>query len=68
MKYVPRSIGQGSADPIGACERQFENIDAGKQAPPIRIRSPNGGLGGKQTWTWEREERAENQLVERRTD
>ena len=31
MKYVRRSIGQASADPIGACERQCENIDPGEQ-------------------------------------
>jgi hypothetical protein len=53
MKYVRRSIGQASADPIAACERQSENIDAGKQAPPIRSRGPNGRLCGPETWTWE---------------
>jgi hypothetical protein len=42
MKYVRRSIGQASADPIGACEGQCENIDAGEQA--LRSRGPNGGL------------------------
>jgi hypothetical protein len=56
MKYVRRSMGQASADPIGACERQCENIDVGEQAPPIRGRGPNGGLCGPGTWTWEHEE------------
>jgi hypothetical protein len=49
MKYVRRSIGKASADPIGACERQCENIDAGEQA--LRSRGPNGGLCGPETWT-----------------
>ena len=40
MKYVRRSTGQACADPIGACERQCENIDADEQAPPIRSRGP----------------------------
>ncbi len=53
MKYVRRSIGQANADPIGACKRQCENIDAGEQAPRI---SPNGGLCGPETGTWEQEE------------
>jgi hypothetical protein len=56
MKYVRRSIGQASADPIGACEPQCENIDAGERAPPIRSRGPNGGLCGPETWTWKHEE------------
>jgi hypothetical protein len=45
-----------NADPMGACERQCANIDAGEQAPPIRSRSANGGLCGPETWTWEHEE------------
>jgi hypothetical protein len=49
MKYVHGSNGQASADPIGACERQRENFDAGGQAPPIRSRGPNGGLRGPET-------------------
>ena len=65
MKYVRRSIGQATADPIGACEGQCENIDAGEQT--LRSRGPNGGLCGPETWTWDHEEWAENQLVERRT-
>src|SRR5580704_5434823 len=49
MKYVHRFNGQASADPIGACERQCENFDAGGQAPPIRSHGPNGGLRGPET-------------------
>jgi len=49
MKYVHRFNGQASAGPIGACERQCENFDAGGQAPPIRSRGPNGGLRGPET-------------------
>jgi hypothetical protein len=56
MKYVRRSIGQASADPIGACERQCENFDVGEQAPSIRSRGRNGGLCGPKTGTWEHEE------------
>jgi hypothetical protein len=56
MKYVRRSIGQASADSIGACERQCENFDAGGQTPPIRSRGRNGGLCGPETWTLEHEE------------
>jgi hypothetical protein len=41
MKYVRRSIGQASADPIALCERHCEYIDAGAPAPPIRSRGPN---------------------------
>jgi hypothetical protein len=65
MKYVRRTNGHASVAPIGACERQCENIDAGAQA--LRSRGPNGELCGPKTWTWKHEECAENQLVERRT-
>jgi hypothetical protein len=56
MKYLRRAIGQASADPIGAWERQCENYDAGEQTPPIRSRGPNGGLCGPETGTQEHEE------------
>ncbi|MGB6326366.1 MAG: hypothetical protein WBG11_11510 [Methylocella sp.] len=43
-------------DPIGACQRQGGNIDAGEAAPPIRSRGQNGGLCGPETWAWDHEE------------
>ena len=53
MKYVRRSIGQASADPIGACERHCEKIDAGELAPPkLRALGPrNLDLGMKKDET-----------------
>jgi hypothetical protein len=45
--------GLASANPIGACERHCEKVDAGELAPPIRSRRPSCGLCGPETWTWE---------------
>jgi hypothetical protein len=56
MKYVRRSIGQASVDPIAVYKRQCEYIDTGEQTPPIRSCGPNCLLCSPETWTSEHEE------------
>jgi hypothetical protein len=56
MKYVRRSNGQTSVDPIAVYKRQREYIDMGEQAPPIRSHGPNCLLCSPETWTSEHEE------------
>jgi hypothetical protein len=45
-EILASALGQARPIPIGASERQCENIDAGEQTPPIRNRGPRCGLCG----------------------